>query len=206
MSSPMEDDGTPVIVTPDESELEGLTEEERAQKRKLWQEELAKREEEIQTLRHVLQSKIREAQDLKRKLGISVWKEFTDDLSQGVRTVKESNVYHNVEEKFNQLGKAVTDTPIYQKTESVVKATAESTRSLLGGLTGGFTQKIGQLKNSESFRSFEEKVGSAYENVKTKVSSRSSSVQNFDDVIRDMPARGGSTVTSPSIPEGKPLP
>ncbi|KAL0268907.1 UNVERIFIED_CONTAM: hypothetical protein PYX00_010688 [Menopon gallinae] len=186
MSSPMEDDGTPVIVTPDESELEGLTEEERAQKRKLWQEELAKREEEIQTLRHVLQSKIREAQDLKRKLGISVWKEFTDDLSQGVRTVKESNVY--------------------QKTESVVKATAESTRSLLGGLTGGFTQKIGQLKNSESFRSFEEKVGSAYENVKTKVSSRSSSVQNFDDVIRDMPARGGSTVTSPSIPEGKPLP
>lgn len=47
-----------------------------------------------------------------------------------------------------------------------MKATAESTRSLIGGLTGGFTQKIGQLKNSESFRSLEEKVGSAYENVK----------------------------------------
>lgn len=54
----------------------------------------------------------------------------------------------------------------YQKTESVVKATAESTRTILGGLTGGFTQKIGQLKNSDSFRSLEERVGSAYENVK----------------------------------------
>lgn len=45
-----------------------------------------------------------------------------------------------------------------------MKATAESTRSILGG----FTQKIGQLKNSESFRSLEEKVGSAYENVKVE--------------------------------------
>lgn len=47
-----------------------------------------------------------------------------------------------------------------------MKMTAESTRSILGGLTGGFTQKLGQIKNSESFRSFEDKVGSAYENVK----------------------------------------
>lgn len=36
------DDGTPVIVTPDESELAGLTEVEKSEKRKLWQEELAK--------------------------------------------------------------------------------------------------------------------------------------------------------------------
>lgn len=49
-----------------------------------------------------------------------------------------------------------------------MKATAESTRFIIGGLTGGFTQKIGQLKNSESFRSLEEKVGSAYENVKVE--------------------------------------
>lgn len=56
----------------------------------------------------------------------------------------------------------------YQKTESVIKNTAEKTTSLLGGLGSGLTTKIGALKNSESFRSFEEKVGSAYENVKVK--------------------------------------
>lgn len=50
-------------------------------------------EEEIQTLRHVLASKVRASQELKRKLGFSVWKEFQDDMSQGIRNVKESNVY-----------------------------------------------------------------------------------------------------------------
>ncbi|KAK6617760.1 hypothetical protein RUM43_013988 [Polyplax serrata] len=157
-------DQPPILVSPDEAELQGMTEEEKIETRRKWQEDLAKIEEEIQTLKHVLQSKQRDSQDLKKKLGISVWKELTDDFSQGVKNVKESNVYQNVEEKFSQWGKAVADAPIYQKTESVMKATAESTRSILGG----FTQKIGQLKNSESFRSLEEKVGSAYENVKVE--------------------------------------
>jgi hypothetical protein len=58
----------------------------------------------------------------------------------------------------------------YQKTESVIKTTAEKTTSLLGGFGSTVTTKLGQLKNSESFRSLEEKVGSAYENVKvTKI-------------------------------------
>lgn len=57
----------------------------------------------------------------------------------------------------------------YQKTESVVKATAEKTTSILGGLGSGITMKLGQLKNSESFRSLEEKMGSAYENVKVRI-------------------------------------
>ena len=50
-------------------------------------------EEEIQTLRHVLANKIKVSQDLKRKLGISVWKELTDDVNQGLKNVKESHVY-----------------------------------------------------------------------------------------------------------------
>lgn len=54
----------------------------------------------------------------------------------------------------------------FQKTESAVKTAAEKTSSLFSGITGGFTSKISQMKNSESFKSFEERVGSAYENVK----------------------------------------
>lgn len=48
----------------------------------------------------------------------------------------------------------------------MIKPIAEKTTSLFGGISSGFTSKLGQLKNSESFRSLEEKVGSAYENVK----------------------------------------
>lgn len=171
------------------NELAGLSPEEQERQKKEWADELAKVEEEIQTLRHVLASKVKVSHELKRKLGFSVWREFQDDMSQGIKNVKESNVY--------------------QKTESVIKATTEKTSSILGGLGSGISSKIGQLKNSESFRSFEERVGSAYENVKTKVStSRSSSMQSFDDALRDverdMDRKLKSPVTTPTINEERP--
>lgn len=49
-------------------------------------------EEEITTLRTVLASKVRHSGELKRKLGITVWKEISDDMNQGIKTVKESTV------------------------------------------------------------------------------------------------------------------
>lgn len=54
--------------------------------------ELARVEEEIATLRTVLNSKVRLASELKRKLGITVWKEISDDVNQGLKNVKESQV------------------------------------------------------------------------------------------------------------------
>ncbi|XP_041974969.1 tumor protein D52 isoform X2 [Aricia agestis] len=170
------------IHTPDE--LAGLTPEQAEQLRAEWSRELARVEEEIATLRTVLQSKIRQSSELKRKLGITVWKEITEDVNQGIKNVKESHVY--------------------QKTESVIKTTAEKTTSIFGGITAGVTSKLGQMRNSESFRSIEERVGSAYDNVKGKVTSRSSSTQSFDEALRD--SRVASGATSPTIPEGKPLP
>ncbi|KAJ1531729.1 hypothetical protein ONE63_000394 [Megalurothrips usitatus] len=188
------------------SELQGLTPEEVEKQKEEWRKQLAEIEEEMQSLRVVLASKVKQSQDLKRKLGISVWRELTDDVSQGIKNVKESNVYQSVEEKFGQIGRAVSEQPVYQKTESVVKATAEKTTSILGGLGSGITMKLGQLKNSESFRSLEEKVGSAYENVKTKVStSRSSSMQSFDEALRETEYKKGSTATTPTIPEDRPI-
>jgi len=50
-------------------------------------------EYEIQTLRSVLAVKIREANELKRKLGITTMSEFKDDLRHGMQTVRESDVY-----------------------------------------------------------------------------------------------------------------
>ncbi|XP_069678344.1 tumor protein D54 isoform X4 [Periplaneta americana] len=215
MSSITTAEEAPVDMSPDSgiNELQGLTPEEQERQRQEWQQELTKVEEEIQTLRHVLASKVRNSQELKRKLGISVWKEFQDDMSQGIRNVKESNVYQNVEGKIGQFSRAVADAPIYQKTESVIKTTAEKTTSLLGGFGSSVTSKIGQLKNSESFRSFEERVGSAYENVKTKVvTSRSNSTQSFDEALREAEANrkvnNGSVATpatTPTIPEDRPL-
>lgn len=49
---------------------------------------------------------------------------------------------------------------------SVLCSSYQKTTSLIGGITGNITNKLGQMRHSESFRSIEEKVESAYENVK----------------------------------------
>ncbi|KAK9307628.1 hypothetical protein QLX08_002215 [Tetragonisca angustula] len=187
------------------NELQGLSLEEQDRQKAEWSAELAKVEEEIQTLRHVLANKIRVSQELKRKLGISVWKEITDDMNQGLKNVKESQVYQNVSEKLGQFTKAITKNTVFQKTESVFKTTAEKTTSILGGFGSGLSMKLGQMRNSDSFRSLEERVGSAYENMKTKVvPSRSSSMQSFNEMLRETESlRSAPTATSPTIPEDK---
>ncbi|XP_073812759.1 tumor protein D52 isoform X8 [Musca autumnalis] len=148
------------------AEFAALTVEEQERQRAEWSQELARVEEEINTLRTVLASKTRHASELKRKLGITVWKEITDDMNHGIKSVKESSVF--------------------QRTESVLKTTSEKTASVFGSITSGISSKFSQMKNSDSMRSIEEKVGSAYENVKTKVStSRSGSVSSFPDALNE---------------------
>lgn len=187
------------------AEFASLTVEEQEKQRAEWSQELARVEEEINTLRTVLASKVRHSSDLKRKLGITVWKEITDDMNQGIKNVKESQVYHSVETKVGEIAKAVHEAPIYQKTESVLKTTAEKTSSIFGGITSGISSKFSQIKNSDSMRSLEDKMGTAYENVKTKVStSRSNSVNSFNDALNEE-QHSTTTPTSPTIPEGKPL-
>lgn len=50
-------------------------------------------EEEIQTLRQVLAARIKHSQDIKRKLGIGVWKELQNDLQASIKNVQETTAY-----------------------------------------------------------------------------------------------------------------
>ncbi|XP_017837359.1 tumor protein D52 isoform X11 [Drosophila busckii] len=161
------------------AEFAALTVEEKEQRRAEWSQELARVEEEINTLRTVLASKTRHASDLKRKLGITVWKELTDDVNQGVKNLKESHVF--------------------QRTESVLKTTGEKTASVFSTITGGITSKLSQMKNSDSMRSIEASVGSAYENVKTKVTSRSGSVSSFPDALDENNTSSGMNSPTDSL-------
>ncbi|KAI1701135.1 tumor protein d52 family domain-containing protein [Ditylenchus destructor] len=74
--------------------------------KELIREELKKTENEIATLRQLLAARQKHVATLKRKLGISPLTEITEEVSHGLRTVKE--------------------TPAYQKTSEVVTGTAES--------------------------------------------------------------------------------
>nr|XP_042911739.1 tumor protein D52 [Parasteatoda tepidariorum] len=117
--------------------------------------ELAKIEEEINTLRQVLSSRIRRMQDLKRELGITVWKEFKDDMEQGIKNLQESTAY--------------------QKTSQTLKTASEKTSEAFGTIGASVSKKLEEVKQSSTFKALEEKVGTAYTNVKTKVSGTNSS-------------------------------
>ena len=61
---------------------------------------LGKTEEEIITLRNVLASKEAHAQELKHRLGITAWREFSEDMTQGLKKLKDSQAYKKTGEAF----------------------------------------------------------------------------------------------------------
>jgi len=163
-------------LTPDSGvheSLASLDPEQRAKQEEEWREQLAKTEDEILTLRQVLAAKVKESQELKRKLGITVWREFRQDLDEGIKTVR--------------------DTDVYQKTETVVKSAAEKTSTVFGTIGASVSKKLDDVKNSTTYKSLEEKVGTAYTNVKEKVSGNRNSVQEFEEALEASEPRTNST-------------
>ena len=73
-----------------------------------WKNELNEIEEEIATLRQVLACKERRCAELKRHLGVNIFKEISD----GLKTVKETTVYQTVEDRVGKVAKVVSDAPL----------------------------------------------------------------------------------------------
>ncbi|XP_071375427.1 tumor protein D53 isoform X3 [Centroberyx affinis] len=122
-----------------------LTEEEREE----IQQELAKLEEEINTLRQVLFSKEKQHSDLKHKLGITPMSEFKNNFSRGWHDMQTSTAY--------------------KKTSETLSTAGQKTSAAFSTLGTAITRKFGDMRNSPSFKSFEEKVENTVTSIKTKV-------------------------------------
>ncbi|XP_029994364.1 tumor protein D54-like isoform X6 [Sphaeramia orbicularis] len=119
----------------------GLTEEEAEELRT----ELTKVEEEINTLRQVLSAKERHATELKRKLGLSPLNELKQNLSKSWQDVQTSNAYKKTQETLSQAG--------------------QKTSAALNSMGSVIKKGLGDMRNSPTFKSFEDKMG----NLKYKV-------------------------------------
>lgn len=99
----------PDLASPTDSVIAGdfgtLNADEQERQRNEWKDELAKTEEEILTLKQVLSSKERHAQGLKRRLGITQWREFSEDMTQGLKNIQESQAYRRTAETLSEAGK-----------------------------------------------------------------------------------------------------
>merc|ERR1711884_55220 len=103
MASPAADIGED-INSPTDSvigrDFQELSAEEQERQREEWKAELKKTEEEILTLKQVLTAKERHAAGLKRRLGITAWREFSEDMTQGLKNLQESATYKRTAENI----------------------------------------------------------------------------------------------------------
>ncbi|XP_058265309.1 tpd52 like 2b isoform X2 [Hemibagrus wyckioides] len=166
--------GSPVTLPP------GLTEEE-AEELKT---ELTKVEEEIQTLRQVLMAKERHASELKRKLGLSPLSELKQNITKGWQDVQTSNAYLSASATLDDIA----NSEVYKKTQETLSQAGQKTSAAFSTVGSAISRKLGDMRalpfsnsfgnysirhsismpamrNSTTFKSFEDKVG----NLKSKV-------------------------------------
>ncbi|XP_059188347.1 tpd52 like 2b isoform X4 [Centropristis striata] len=155
----------------------GLTEEEAEELRT----ELTKVEEEINTLRQVLSAKERHATELKRKLGLSPLNELKQNLTKSWQDVQTSNAYVRTSEKLGEWNKSVASldlylsasatlddisrSEVYKKTQETLSQAGQKTSAAFTTVGTVLSKRLGDMRNSATFKSFEDKVG----NLKYKV-------------------------------------
>uniref|UniRef100_A0A8C6UQX8 Tpd52 like 2b n=1 Tax=Neogobius melanostomus TaxID=47308 RepID=A0A8C6UQX8_9GOBI len=135
----------------------GITEEE-AEELRL---ELSKVEDEINTLRQVLSAKERHATELKRKLGLSPLNEFKQNISKSWQDMQTSNAYQSATTTWDDI----THSDAYKKTQETLSQAGQKTTAALSTVGTAIRRGLGDMRNSTTFKSFEDKMG----NLKYKV-------------------------------------
>ncbi|XP_014404851.1 PREDICTED: tumor protein D52 isoform X4 [Myotis brandtii] len=167
------------------SVTETLSEEEQEELRS----ELAKVEEEIQTLSQVLAAKEKHLAEIKRKLGISSLQELRQNIAKGWQDVTATPAYKKTSETLSQAGQKAS--AAFASVGSVITKKLEDVniRSIQHSIS------MPAMRNSPTFKSFEEKV----ENLKSKVGGTKPAGGDFGDVLNST-ASASATATEP-LPE-----
>nr|XP_033770282.1 tumor protein D54 isoform X9 [Geotrypetes seraphini] len=116
-------------------------------------------EEEICTLRQVLAAKERYAAELKRKLGQTPLNELRQNLSRSWQEVQMSNAYLSASSTLEDWNEKVTQSEAYKKTQETLSQAGQKTSAALSTVGTAISRKLGDMRNTATFKSFEDKVG-----------------------------------------------
>lgn len=144
--------------------------------------ELAKLEDEIVTLRQVLAAKEKHLAEIKHKLGVSMMNELKQNFSRGWHDVQTHSAYKKTQETLSQAG---------------IKASAAITN--VGSAIG---KKLGDMRNSPTFKSFEERVENTVTSLKAKVGATNQTQGSFEEVLSSTAhASAQSSLAGSLLPE-----
>lgn len=178
-------------TSPTDSVIQGdfgtLSAQEQERQRDEWKAELGKTEEEIITLRQVLASKEAHAQGLKRRLGITAWREFSEDMTQGLKNLQDSQAY-------KRAGEAVGSAKA--KTASVWSSISNSQSFISASQKMGSAFGAAKTKVSTSFSS---------QNLASTFSSQNLAAEAGNGTGDEKPTNGSDahTAKDATIPEEK---
>ncbi|XP_049913824.1 tumor protein D53 isoform X6 [Epinephelus moara] len=153
-----------------------LTEEEREE----IQQELIKLEEEISTLKQVLSSKEKQYTELKQKLGVTSLSELRNNFSKGWHDMQTSTAYKKTSETLSTAGQKTS--AAFSTLGSAITRKLGDMRSNSIGYSIRHSMSMPTMRNSPSFKSFEEKVETTVSTIKTKVGGTGPG-GSFEDVL-----------------------
>ncbi|XP_067274030.1 tumor protein D53 isoform X3 [Pseudorasbora parva] len=148
-----------------------ITEEEREE----MENELIKLEEEITTLKQVLASKEKRHLELKQKLGITPLSELRQNFSRSWCDMQTSTAYKKTSETLSTAG---------QRTSAAFSNLGTAITRKFGDMSYSIRHSMSMpaMRNSPSFKSFEEKVESTVSNIKSKVGG-TGGAGSFEEVL-----------------------
>lgn len=123
---------------------------EKQKKQEEYKEELVKIQEDIATLRLVLNDKLKRENELKTLMGISFVDEIKQDFSEGLSQIKSFTAY--------------------QKTTAGLKSATQAITPAFQSLGGTMKSSIGNLRNSSMFQSFSTGLSSSISSARIKTS------------------------------------
>nr|XP_029502996.1 tumor protein D54-like isoform X4 [Oncorhynchus nerka] len=173
----------------------GLTEEEAEE---LYS-DLAKVEEEINTLRQVLLAKEKHSAELKRKLGLSPLNELKQNLTKGWQDVQTSNAYLTASETLD----GIAQSEAYKKTSETLSVAGQKTTAAFSTMGTVLSRKLGDMRALPFSNSF----GSNYairQSISMPTMRNSPTFKSFEDKVGNIkymvvgPRRNGEAVQSPT--------
>nr|XP_058939950.1 tumor protein D53 isoform X2 [Kogia breviceps] len=143
-------------------------------------------EDEITTLRQVLSAKERRLVEIKQKLGMNLMNELKQNFSRSWHDVQTTTAYKRTHETLSHAGQ---------------KATAA-----FSNVGTAISKKFGDMRNSPTFKSFEERVETTVTSLKTKVGGANHGGGSFEEVLSSTAqASAQSSAGGPRRAEGEEL-
>uniref|UniRef100_A0A2D4PDE7 Tumor protein D53 n=1 Tax=Micrurus surinamensis TaxID=129470 RepID=A0A2D4PDE7_MICSU len=138
--------------------------------------EIIKLEDEIATLRQVLAAKEKHLVEIKQKLGINLMDELKQNFSKSWHDVQTTTAYKKTQETLTQAG---------QKATAAISNVGTVISKKFGDMRYSIRHSMSMpaMRNSPTFKSFEEKVETTVTSIKTKVGGTPHPGGSFEEVL-----------------------